>query len=912
MPQQDTAISDSSLEAFLHCRYKSYLTIKNTIGQPSGFEHHTAARNDAYRRLVQSQLLTQHRGTDVLHSPPITLHTLQKGKPLILDARAQASSLSATIDALQMVGGTSLLGNFLYQPIQLCYHDSPTKVATILLAFKSLVIGELQGQIPTHGTMVAGSHLHMRKVKLQGLQNRVRRLITNLQPYINANTVPPLILNQHCSVCEYRTLCRNEAVASDNLSLLSGMTEREIVVQNRKGIFTVNQLSYTFRYRKPSKRAKRPAKPHQFSLQALALRTQKVHIHGTPNLAVADPAIYYDVEGLSHPDFYYLIGMLLVHQNNTDYRSFWADSEREQGAAFQQFAEAVTNIPNIRLFHFGNYDTAAIKHARRICEPRYAAILDRIVKASTNVLTLINSQVYFPTYSNSLKDIASYLGFKWTEANASGIQSIIWRDQWTLNGDPSLKRKLIGYNQEDCVALKTICDFIRSTASTENQLPLSTCEQSSIVYTKDLSKPFHKWGRPVFALEDLERASKCAYFDYQRERVFVRTSRRIAKAEKANKKKARSLPVNKRIEVSCKRCSHCNSRNIRPCKSISRRVIDLRFSSSGVRRWVVQYVSSRYQCRRCGKTFLPEDWPSCRRWYGANLAKWCVYLNFECKQNMWNVKDTLRDVFGIMIDRSKLYGFKTQVISSYTGLYEQIRQHILASPVLHIDETDVAIRKNKGYVWIFATLDAVWYLYKGSRSGDFLRDLLNGFRGVLISDFYSAYDSISCPQQKCLLHLLRDFNDDLKNSPFDGEFKTIAGEFGRVLRSVIDTVDRYGLKKRHLHKHKKDAASFIDHVRSTSFSSDVALKYQKRFKKYGDKLFTFLDFDGVPWNNNSAEHAAKSFVKYSRTSEGLYTERSLNEALVMLSALETCRYNRVNFLRFLLTGRTELDAVMVR
>ena len=159
---------------------------------------------------------------------------------------------------------------------------------------------------------------------------------------------------------------------------------------------------------------------------------------------------------------------------------------------------------------------------------------------------------------------------------------------------------------------------------------------------------------------------------------------------------------------------------------------------------------------------------------------------------------------------------------------------------------------------------------------------------------------------------MRDFNDDLTNNPFDEEFKTIAGEFGRVQRSTIDTVDRYGLKKRHLHKHKKGAASFVECVRNTTFNSDVALRYQKRFRKYGDKLFTFLDFDGVPWNNNNAEHAAKSFVKYKRTSEGLFTERSLNEALVMLSALETCRYNRGNFLRFLLTGRTELDAVMVR
>jgi predicted RecB family nuclease len=323
-----------------------------------------------------------------------------------------------------MVGGTSLLGNFLYQPIQLCYHDSPTKVATILLAFKSLVIGELQGQIPTHGTMVAGSHLHMRKVKLQGLQNRVRRLITNLQPYINANTVPPLILNQHCSVCEYRTLCRKEAVASDNLSLLGGMTEREIVVQNRKGIFTVNQLSYTFRYRKPSKRAKRPAKPHQFSLQALALRTQKVHIHGTPNLAVADPAIYYDVEGLSHPDFYYLIGMLLVHQNNTDYRSFWADSERELGAAFQQFAEAVTDIPNIRKRR-GEDTKAGTRHLlgwlrRVLSRPRWTFVGGRVEPATANRGIGITS-----AWSRRAKTRAAHAG-RWPHFQLVILGSRVW------------------------------------------------------------------------------------------------------------------------------------------------------------------------------------------------------------------------------------------------------------------------------------------------------------------------------------------------------------------------------------------------------------------------------------------------------------------------------------------------------
>ena len=45
-------------------------------------------------------------------------------------------------------------------------------------------------------------------------------------------------------------------------------------------------------------------------------------------------------------------------------------------------------------------------------------------------------------------------------------------------------------------------------------------------------------------------------------------------------------------------------------------------------------------------------------------------------------------------------------------------------------------------------LEEVVYYYTETREGDFLQELLREFRGVLVSDFYAAYDSINCPQQK--------------------------------------------------------------------------------------------------------------------------------------------------------------------
>jgi hypothetical protein len=287
-----------------------------------------------------------------------------------------------------------------------------------------------------------------------------------------------------------------------------------------------------------------------------------------------------------------------------------------------------------------------------------------------------------------------------------------------------------------------------------------------------------------------------------------------------------------------------------------------------------------------------------------------MYQKFACRQTMWQAVDVVEELFSIRLPASQAYLFKQRVIPRYASLYDELMQHILKSPVLCIDEGDVTLRKTKGYVWVFTTHDVVWYLYKDTRWGEFLKELLAGFSGVLVSDFYNAYEGINCPQQKCLLHLLRDVNDDLKKNPYDEEFKSIASQFGVVLRRIIDTIDKYGLKWWYLHKHKREAEAFLSGVDARTFSSELALTYQKRLKKVASKLFTFLEYDCVPWNNNGAEHAVKSFMKFKRTSDGLFTESSLTEALVMLSILETCKLNGVKRLRFLLSGKTDLASVL--
>src|SRR5262249_20964240 len=187
-----------------------------------------------------------------------------------------------------------------------------------------------------------------------------------------------------------------------------------------------------------------------------------------------------------------------------------------------------------------------------------------------------------------------------------------------------------------------------------------------------------------------------------------------------------------------------------------------------------------------------------------------------------NIADTIRECFNMPIGHTQVHAFKQLLAEYYQGTYKRLLEKIVSGVLLHVDETEVYLRRvGKGYVWVFTNLEEVVYLYRPSREGDFLHDLLKEFRGVLVSDFYAAYDSLDCPQQKCLIHLLRDFNQDIVSNPWDEELKSFASAFGTLLRAAVATIDQYGLKQRHLGKHRRDVDRFFQTVAAEPLHSEV-------------------------------------------------------------------------------------------
>jgi hypothetical protein len=217
-----------------------------------------------------------------------------------------------------------------------------------------------------------------------------------------------------------------------------------------------------------------------------------------------------------------------------------------------------------------------------------------------------------------------------------------------------------------------------------------------------------------------------------------------------------------------------------------------------------------------------------------------------------------------------------------------------------VDETPVKLRKKKGSVWVLTNGDLTYYFYRSSREGTFLQELLGQYSGVLITDFYTAYDSLECRQQRCLIHLIRDINDEMLKAPYDEELKGLGKRLSDLLRQIVSTIDDYGLKRRHLAKYRSPASTFIKWTEANQFKSQAAEHIRSRIVKYRNYLFTFLNEDDVAWNNNNAERAMKRFARCRRFADGMFTASSLEETLIILTVSQTCEYRGVNFLQALL------------
>jgi hypothetical protein len=448
-------------------------------------------------------------------------------------------------------------------------------------------------------------------------------------------------------------------------------------------------------------------------------------------------------------------------------------------------------LNSFTIYHYGSYEIQALKSISRKLSLEQQAFMKTIIDNSFNILNIFSNNIYPPTYSNSLKEIARFLKFEWTESDASGLQSVIWRYNWELTKNEEWKNKLITYNIEDCRALIKVKEWVENIPNNGNE---------NFKKTENIKKEsIFKWQRNNFLIEELNHINRFAYFNYQREKIYIRTYPQIATRQKKlnfKRYKNNSIRPNKTILFARPiNCPRCNGSTCWKHSKYSRTVIDLKITKSMIKRHIVSYHLNRFQCANCDYRFTPEDSLAIGgSKYGRTLFCWIVNQSIYYRNSYNKISAQLKESFDIDFRPSYIVNVKSKFFKFYIPTFDEIVKEVKTSNLIHIDETIFHIGKEACYVWVFTNIDTVFYLFKSNRESGFLTELLGDFKGVLISDFYAGYDAINCPKQRCLIHLIRDLNDDLVKHQLDDDLKIIVLNFSRLLNEIVASVNSPSLK----------------------------------------------------------------------------------------------------------------------
>lgn len=903
------SVTDESFRAFLECETKALLKFSGEDERRSAIGDWQKNTAEDFKQKCRLRLCSS-LGEDEYLVGSLPEKEAEHRYRFVFDCPIQTHEVESRLHALERLDSSAKTKHSPYIPIRFIPSEKLTRHDKLLLAFDALALYTAFGKVPAFGKIIYGNELKIAKVRVAELMKAARSVVRRIIAQQAAPQTSFPILNKHCSECEFQTRCRQVAVEKDDLSLLAGMSEKECKKQYDKGIFSVTQLSYTFRPRRRSKRAASEPEKYQHALKALAIRERKIHVAGRPALNINGTPVYLDVEGVPDRDFYYLIGVRIKDGESYTRHSFWANDMAEERKIWTSLLRSLAKVNNPQLIHYGSYETVFLRRMKE----RYGDagkstnLVEQLIVQSLNLLSVIYAQIYFPTYSNGLKEIAQYLGFRWSDGAASGAASLMWRSKWEYSEDIDLKRKLITYNAEDCEALERVTAAVSRLCLNKDE-PIEQ-RDDNVVHTDSLKlKSSYRFGENGFSVPEFEKINQSAYWNYQRDKIYVRSNPRLKRITKnIPVSRQQCLPVN--MITDCpppKCCPECLSTSLYKHGRCSKIVHDLKFGRTGIKRWVIKYQYHRYICRACAATVNSPQGFQTKSRHGLSLLAYIIYQLVELKIPQGTVADSIDQLFNLPLRRTAVYIQKARAADIYKGTYEAILNRILNGKLIHADETKVNIRRGSAYVWVLTNMEEVAYFYTATREGETVQSLLREFKGVLVTDFYTAYDSIDCPQQKCLIHLMRDLNDDLFKQPFNVELKGLVKAFAELLKPMIETIDRFGLKARFLRKHKAFVERFYKKLSKSDFKTEIVVKYKKRLEKNRAKLFTFLDYDGVPWNNNNAEHAIKAFAMLRNVIRGASSEKGIREYLTLLSICETCKYKGVSFLDFLRSGQKNID-----
>lgn len=294
-------------------------------------------------------------------------------------------------------------------------------------------------------------------------------------------------------------------------------------------------------------------------------------------------------------------------------------------------------------------------------------------------------------------------------------------------------------------------------------------------------------------------------------------------------------------------------------------------------------------CRKQVEPKVPDALPNCT--LGHRTVVFAAWLYYGLAVTISQIVEVFNHHLQLKLTAGGLMQMWHRLADIFGPWYEQIHRHCLDAGVLHADETGWRVEGETWWLWCFSTSDATYYMLDRSRGHPALdKFFVEEFSGVLVSDFWAAYDAVGRLHQKCWPHLLRELKEVAEGTENGDDWPEFEKRLRRIYGDAIRLTAARGTMSQDAYdlKHAKLQSRMVD-LSIVEWTNPHAKRLAKRMFKYGEYLLTFVEFDGVPADNNQAEREIRPAVLMRKASYGNQSERGCETRAVLMTIFRTLK-----------------------
>ncbi len=284
-------------------------------------------------------------------------------------------------------------------------------------------------------------------------------------------------LGATCKLCHWYSRCKRDVIARDDLTQIAelGRSKRDVLMAAFPTVLDLAASSPEdfVRGKKTDFPGIGPETLHKLHARARLLKTPgaRPYLKLPVMLPVATNEVYFDIEADPMRDVVYLHGFVERRHGEPRTARFLAqfaegvEPEHEQRVFAASWRYLVERVKNSVVYYYSKYERTAYKKLARkypdVCSETDVEELFALPAMVDLYTDVVKKATEWPTYDQSIKTLAQYLGFRWRDTHPSGAASIEWYHRWIESGDPAIRQRILDYNEDDCLATGVVVDGVR-------------------------------------------------------------------------------------------------------------------------------------------------------------------------------------------------------------------------------------------------------------------------------------------------------------------------------------------------------------------------------------------------------------------------------------------------------------------